>query len=86
MQIAKRLGIKYSTAKTLARNYKAIPEELNPDFVNTICEEFDHKTRPRIRCGYRMIRGNEGNYNPQEKASEKNEDEPMEDVPKVSKI
>lgn len=55
MQIAKRLGIKYSTAKTLTRNYKAIPEEQNTTLVNSLCDQFDKKSRARRRCSYRMI-------------------------------
>lgn len=55
MQIAKRLGIKYSTAKTLTRNYKAIPEEQNTALVNSLCDQFDKKSRARRRCSYRMI-------------------------------
>jgi len=36
-QIARRLGIKYSTAKTLTRNYRSIPEEQNTLLVNALC-------------------------------------------------
>jgi hypothetical protein len=49
------LGIKYSTAKTLTRNYKAIPEEQNTALVDTLCDQFEKKTRARRRCSYRAI-------------------------------
>ena len=54
-QIARKLGIKYSTAKTLIRNYKALPEESNRELVQALCADFEKKHRYRKRCSYRVI-------------------------------
>lgn len=37
IKVAKKLGLNYSTAKTLARNYKGVPEEHNQDLMTRIC-------------------------------------------------
>lgn len=55
MQIAKNLGLKYSTAKTLIRNYKGTPEEKNQELMTRICEPFDHIKQTKKRCTYRYI-------------------------------
>jgi hypothetical protein len=38
IQITQRLGIKYSTAKTLLRNYKRLPEESDERLVRSLLE------------------------------------------------
>ncbi len=54
-QIAKKLGIKYSTAKTLLRNYKGIYELEDKELVRTLCLDFNNKKLAKKRCGYASI-------------------------------
>lgn len=54
MQIARRLKINFSTAKTLVRNYRPSPK-LNKCLIDKLCAEFDGRSRPRKRCSYRIV-------------------------------
>jgi hypothetical protein len=54
-QVARRLGIKYSTAKTFTRNYQSLPEEKNTALVDALCDLFERRPRTRRRCGYRLL-------------------------------
>lgn len=49
------MGIKYSTAKTLLRNYKGIYELEDKELVRTICLDFNNKKLAKKRCGYASI-------------------------------
>lgn len=53
--MAKRLGIKYSTAKTLIRSYSANFEIEDQQLVKAVCTEFTSQTTPKVRCGYAPI-------------------------------
>jgi hypothetical protein len=55
MKVAESLGIKYSTAKTLVRNYKFIEEEKDEDMVQALVRDFEKGKRPRRRCSYQLI-------------------------------
>lgn len=53
--MAKKLGIKYSTAKTLVRNYRGIYEFENKELVRAVCLEYNSKRLAKKRCGYISI-------------------------------
>jgi hypothetical protein len=53
--MARQLGIKYSTAKTLVRNYRDIFEREDEAVVRAACQEFSDQSQPKKRCGYAAI-------------------------------
>jgi hypothetical protein len=60
MQTARALGIKYSTAKTLIRNYSQTFHTEYPELVRTACQEFATHAGSSRRCGYAAISASVG--------------------------
>jgi hypothetical protein len=52
IQVANQLGIKYSTAKTLLRNYRQIYEQTDKTLIRTLLNEHKNKEKSKVRCSY----------------------------------